>query len=89
MEAELNDNKQQKAPEAEQTQANKKTKITYEEFQKITKDIVDMLRAYEKENEMESVTQAEIVNQLTAKLELVEGVAGTSVERAIETSRKI
>ena len=75
--------------EPEQSAANKKVKITYEEFARITELIVLTLREFEKESGMESVSQADIVNKLVEKIEVEEGQAGTSLVRAAETSKKI
>lgn len=38
---------------------------------------------------MESVSQADIVNKLVQKIEVEDGPNGTTVERAVETSKKI
>jgi len=64
-------------------------KITYEEFQRLTKLIVITLQDFEKEQGLESASQADIVNRLVQKIEVEEGSGGTSIERTIDTSKKI
>lgn len=51
--------------------------------------ITETVKEFERENGMESVSQADIVNRLVDRLEVQEGAAGTSLERAEQTSRKI
>jgi len=51
--------------------------------------ITDTVKHYEEESGMDSIAQAEIVNRLVNRLEVEEGSAGTSLERAEQTSRKV
>lgn len=66
-----------------------KVKITYDEFTKLTQLIVYTIRQFEKESGMESVSQADIVNRLIQQIEVEDNINGTSMERAVETSKKI
>lgn len=70
-------------------QVSKKVKITYDEYSKISIMITDTVKQFEEESGMESVSQADIVNRLVDRLEVQEGAAGTSLERAEQTSRKV
>jgi rRNA-processing protein FCF1 len=72
-----------------QSQAEpKKIKITFEEYQKIAYMVMDAIRELKEEGGEDSVSQAQIVNKLVQHLELQEG-SGTSLERSLETSKKI
>lgn len=51
--------------------------------------ITDFVKHQETTEQVESVSQAEIVNELVSKLEIDEGAQGTSLERAEQTSRKV
>jgi hypothetical protein len=66
-----------------------KVKLTYDEYQRLALLITDTIKAFEAEQGVESVSQADIVNRLVTRLEVEEGAAGTSLERAEQTSHKI
>ena len=51
--------------------------------------ITETIREFEAEQGVDSISQADIVNRLVQRLEVGEGSAGTSLERAEQTSRKI
>lgn len=51
--------------------------------------ITETIREFEAEQGVDSISQADIVNRLVQRLEVEEGSAGTSLERAEQTSRKI
>ena len=84
MEAEA---KSQGKIEQEAQPTEKKVKITYQEYEKISKLIVLNLKQFERDGQ-ESVQQSEIVNIVLQKIVLEEGT-GTSVERAAEMAKKI
>lgn len=66
---------------------DKKVKITYEDYQRISLIIAGELKTAENAGD-ESLQQSEIVNKVLHKIVLDEG-AGTSVEKAAETAKKI
>jgi len=72
----------------DQTQS-RKIKITYDEYQKLAQMICKTVKQNEEQTGEESMSQADIVNRLVSRLEVEEGAAGTSLERAERTSRKV
>lgn len=72
----------------DQTQS-RKIKITYDEYQKLAQMICKTVKQNEEQTGEESMSQADIVNRLVSRLEVEEGAAGTSLERAEQTSRKV
>ena len=72
----------------DQTQS-RKIKITYDDYQKIAQMICKTVKQNEEQTGEESMSQADIVNRLVSRLEVEEGAAGTSLERAEQTSRKV
>lgn len=66
---------------------DKKVKITYEDYQRISLIIAGELKTAENAGD-ESLQQSEIVNKVLHKIVRDEG-AGTSVEKAAETAKKI
>ena len=76
----------------EQTQAasqaaEKKVKITYDEFQRLSMLIVGAVKHFERQGQ-ESAPQSEIVNHVIQKIVSEEGT-GTSVEKAAETAKRV
>jgi hypothetical protein len=51
--------------------------------------ICKTVKQNEEQTGEESMSQADIVNRLVSILEVEEGAAGTSLERAEQTSRKV
>ena len=78
---------QQKQPEQESQPAEKKVKITFDEYQRLSKLIVGYLNQLEKTGQ-ESVQQSEIVNKVIQTL-VMDNATGTSMERAAEMTKKI
>ncbi len=72
----------------DQTQS-RKIKITYDDYQKLAQMICKTVKQNEEQTGEESMSQADIVNRLVSRLEVEEGAAGTSLERAEQTSRKV
>lgn len=66
---------------------DKKIKITFEEYHRISVMIVAAIREKEREGQ-EAVTQSEIINDIVKEME-VDDRAGTSMEKALETSKKV
>ena len=85
MEAERK-SQQQPEPVQEQTSRNK-VKITFDEYQRLSVLITGILKKFEHEGQ-ESVQQSEVVNRVIQSIVLDEG-AGTSVEKAAETAKKV
>jgi hypothetical protein len=81
---------QQAAAEAQEQQAapSKKVKISFDEYQRLSYLIMATMKEFEAQNQ-EHVQQAEIINRMVQKLEIENTEASTSVERSIETSRKV
>lgn len=64
-----------KQPSQAQTQQaddakSKKVKITYDEYVKLSVMITDCVKQYERDEGVDSVQQAEIVNRLVERLEV-------------------
>ena len=74
--------------EASQPVANKKVKITFDEYQRLSFMIVQVMKEFETTNDV-NIQQADIINKMVQKLEVENLDAGTSVERSIETSKKV
>lgn len=75
--------------EAAQDQAqSKKVKISWDEYQKLSYLIVGVMKEYEQQG-MENVQQADIINRMVQKLEVENTEASTSIQRSIETSKKV
>jgi hypothetical protein len=81
--------KQKRAQETKnaQSQPDKKIKITFEEYSRISILIVGAIKERERQGE-EAVTQSEIINDIVKQLEVDDG-AGTSMDKALETSKKV
>ena len=75
--------------QAEDQTQSRKIKITYDDYQKIAQMICKTVKQNEEQTGEESMSQADIVNRLVSRLEVEEGAAGTSLERAEQTSRKV
>ena len=67
--------------------ADKKVKITFEEYQKISVMICEAIQELEREGQ-DSVPQGEIVNKIAMKIVTEEGIA-PSVEKMGEFAKKI
>lgn len=74
-------------PEASQA-PTKKVKISFDEYQRLSYLIVATMKEFEAQAQ-EHVQQAEIINRMVQKLEIENTEASTSVERSIETSKKV
>ena len=83
----MEEEKRAQETQAAQSQPERKVKITFEEYQRISVLIVATIKAREREGS-ESVTQSEIINDIVKQLEVDES-HGTSMERALETSKKV
>ena len=86
-------NQQMAAMQPEQTadsqaQPQKKVKISFEEYQKLSLMIVGVMKEFEAHGQ-ENVQQADIINRMIHKLEIENTEASTSVEKSIETSKKV
>ena len=69
------------------TQAEKKVKITYEEFQRLSMLIVGAIKELEHEGQ-ESAAQAEIMNRVIQKI-VQDDSTVMSVEKAAESAKKV
>mmetsp|Transcript_65 Transcript_65/g.132 ORF Transcript_65/g.132 Transcript_65/m.132 type:complete len:228 (+) Transcript_65:1903-2586(+) len=74
-------------PQAQKPASNK-VKITFDEYQRLSRLIFQVMKDFEVEGQ-ENVQQAEIINKMVQKLELESSEAATSIERSIETSKKV
>ena len=75
------------AQEPAQT-TTKKVKISFDEYSRISTLIVGVMKEFERSGE-DNVQQARIINRMVQKLELEENQNETSIERSIETSKKV
>ena len=75
------------AQEPAQT-TTKKVKISFDEYSRISTLIVGVMKEFERSGE-DNVQQARIINRMVQKLELEDNQNETSVERSIETSKKV
>ena len=82
----MEEEKRAQENQANASQPDKKVKITYDEYQRICVMIVDAVK--EKERNEQSVTQSDIINEVVKRLEVDEG-HGSSLERALQTSKKV
>ena len=88
-ERQLEEEQQQNlAPESQPQIATNKVKISFEEYQRLTFLIVAVMKEFEASGQ-ENVQQAEIINKMVHKLEIENTDANTSVEKSIETSKKV
>ena len=83
----MEEEKRAQEAQAQQSQPERKVKITFEEYQRISVLIVATIKAREREGS-DSVSQSEIINEIVKQLEVDES-HGTSMERALETSKKV
>ena len=65
----------------------KKTKLTYEEYTRISMMIIKVVQELEREGQ-ESTTQSEIVNKVVQKI-VIDESAGTTVAKTADTVKKI
>ena len=84
---EINREQQQERMADAQAQS-KKVKISWDEYQKLSYLIVGVMKEYEQQG-MENVQQADIINRMVQKLEVENTEASTSIQRSIETSKKV
>jgi len=66
----------------------KKVKISFDEYQRLSYLIVAVMKEFEAQG-LENVQQADVINRMVQKLEIENTGASTSVERSIETSKKV
>lgn len=81
-------NDQQQAQPESQPAPSKKVKISFEEYQKLSFMIVQAMKEFESQGQ-ENVQQSDIINRMVQKLEIENTDAATSVEKSIETSKKV
>lgn len=70
------------------SQHSKKVKVSFEEYQKLSMMIVETMKEFEAQGQ-ENVQQAEVINRMVQKLEIENTDQSTSVEKSIETSKKV
>ena len=83
MEAEQRNQQNAQAPAA----SEKKTKLTYEEYTRISMIIIKIVQEFEREGQ-EPVQQSEILNKVMQKI-VVDENAGTSISKSADTVKKI
>ena len=86
MDAERNRSQTQTAAQPSQPES-RKVKITFEEYEKLSKLIVSTIKTFERDGH-DSIAQHEVVNSLVQRIEIDDGNQ-TSIEQSVETSKKI
>jgi len=73
----------------EPSQSQKKVKISFEEYQKLSMDIVNVMKDFELNEGKENVQQFEIINRMVTKLMVEQNDISANDSNAIELSKKI
>lgn len=71
-----------------QAEAGKKVKISFDEFRKLSIMIIQIMKDFERVGD-ENVRQGDIVEKMVQKIELESAERQTSIERSLETSKKV
>ena len=72
----------------DQEQAGKKVKISFDEFRKLAFMIIGIMKEFERAGD-DNVRQGDIVEKMVQKIELDGSERQTSLERTLETSKKV
>lgn len=68
--------------------ATKKVKISWDEYRRLSLMIVAIMKEFERAGQ-ENIQQSEVINSMVRKIEIESTDVSTSVERSIETSKKV
>lgn len=68
--------------------SQKKVKISFEEYQRLAFMIIHIMKEYERTGD-ENVRQGDIIEKMVQKIELENPDRQTSIERSLETSKKV
>ena len=79
---------QQQVEQKEVVEQGKKVKISFDEFKKLAFMIITIMKDFERQGE-DNVKQGDIVDRMVQKIELESPERQTSMERTMETSKKV
>jgi len=75
-------------PAAQDQQEGRKVKISFDEFKKLAIMIITIMKEFERAGD-DNVRQGDIMERMVQKLELDEAEHQVSMERTLETSKKV